>query len=444
MSPVHLRTRTAAVLSTALLAMPLGVTGAAASGKSSAAAAADDCGRRSFAAAIAPSGRLLWRTAMPATPDDFQASYRPAVGGSASYWPEDGFVHALRNSDGHQLWQYDYQDYELVGIWVTRGVVSVLLNRYSKGDVLVGLDAHSGVVRWRLTIPGGGLTFDAPAPTGDGGLAWLRRDGRLQVADLVTGKLRWSHTVSGKQTLHSPDNAFAAGEGRVYFAVSGLLTTYDARTGEHVWQVARDTTRVQLRLAGTRVLLTSHTTDRPTSLAGFDVADGTKVWAYRWSSQQDVLAVGADTVVVGTTLGPDEWAFAVSTGVQRWMVSDPLGYTGPMTIVGSDVVSIDGAESWSDTAALIDRDLATGTLRWSRPVTHDAAMAGALAVMGSSVMLVPDGESAGPNEPLYGFRLADGKAAWTVRSLRPLQDDPVVTSHAVYVSAADQTETCPF
>lgn len=441
---MRLRTRTAAVLSTALLALPLGVTSAAASGKSSAAAAADDCGRRSFAAAIAPSGRLLWRTAMPATPDDFQASYRPAVGPSASYWPEDGFVHALRNSDGRQLWQYAYHGYELIGVWVTRGVVSVLIDRYSKGDLLVGVDAHSGAVQWSRTIAGGGLTSDAPTPTGDGGLAWLRADGRLQVADLMTGKLRWSHAVSGKQSEHSPDNAFAAGEGRVYFAATGLLTAYDAKTGAQVWQVARDTTRVQLRIAGTRLLLTSHTTDRPTSLAGFDVADGTKVWAYRWSDDESILAAGADTVVVGTTLGQVEWAFALSTGVQRWMATDPLGYTGPMTIVGSDVVSINGAKSWSDTSALIDRDVATGTLRWSRPVTHDAAMAGALAAVGSAVMLVPDGESAGPNEPLYGFRLADGKAIWTIRSLRPLQDDPVVTSHAVYVSAADQTETCPY
>jgi outer membrane protein assembly factor BamB len=102
-------------------------------------------------------------------------------------------VHGLRLADGHQLWSWAGGQ-AVYGMWPWHGTVTVLTGQVSTHARLTGLDAVTGRVVWTVRLPRQGLDGNLAA-SADGGLAMTGADGRAQVVDLGTGRVRW-HVVT--------------------------------------------------------------------------------------------------------------------------------------------------------------------------------------------------------------------------------------------------------
>ncbi|MDX6256508.1 MAG: hypothetical protein QOJ11_2842 [Frankiales bacterium] len=442
MAPYALmRRRALAVLAGSTLALS-GST-AAMAGPTVSRTAAVACVRHAMAAAVGLNGKFVWRTALAATATEFQTSFTPAVGATIGYWPEDGVVHALRLKDGHQLWQVR-QGYSLNGVWLNHGVVSVLTDDFGGGGLLTGLNAATGKLKWRLKIPGKGLTIDGPSATADGGLAWVRADGQLQVIDLVTGKVRWSARQGSAAQIAAQFPQIQVLGKRVYYLSGGRMSAYDDRKGTVAWSVHGAPVHGRLVVAGGRLLVDGGWAGAPYGLGSVDPARGTTRWIYDNGAALEVLAAGSGRIAVepaSPQAAPHEWMLDATTGLVAWQ-TDTAVHNHSILIRPHDTVALEGNGDYDRPALLVDRSLVDGHVLWQTTVHHAAATSQSLVVAGSAVIVNPDGEFAHPYNPLYAFSLATGHPVWSVGTLRTLQADPVVKPKLMYVTAADDASLC--
>jgi outer membrane protein assembly factor BamB len=431
--------RALAVLAGSTLGLT-GTTASLAAGPTHSAAVA--CVRHAFAVEVGLNGKVLWKTALAATTTEYQTSFDPAVGASVSYWPEDGVVHALRNRDGKELWHYQ-QGLSLDGLWLNSGIVSVLTDDFGGGGVLSGVVAATGKVTWRVKIPGQGLTIDGPRATADGGLEWVRADGKLQVIDLVTGKARFSVREGTAAQIGQQFPQTAAWGGRIFYFAGGRLSAYDDKTGAVAWSIHGVPVHAGLAVAGGQVLLNGDWPGAPFAIGAIAPATGVKVWQFNPGAELALLASGSGRIAVGTDASkePHEYVLDEHTGVVDWQTDTQIFGT-PVVIRAHDTISVEGNGDYDRPALLVDRNLTDGTVIWQLTVHHQPATAQQLTVAGPVVVLDPDPEFAHPNNPLYAYSLANGHLAWTLASLRPLQATPVVLGKAILVSSADDADLC--
>lgn len=422
----------------------LGLAGtASASASTPGAVPAAACTRHAMAAAVSASGKFAWRVALPATDSELQTSSKPAIGATIGYWPEDGIVHALRLKDGKELWHLT-QGLSNNGVWLNHGVVSVLTDDFGGGGLLTGLKAATGKVLWKDKLPGKGLTIDGPRTTGDGGLAWVRADGVLQVIDLVTGKARFSVREGTAAQIGVQFPQMQVVGGRVYYLAGGRMTAYDDRTGAVIWSRHGAPVHTTMSRVAGQLLLNGGVAATPFALTAVNLTDGAPLWSYDAGQTVDILGGGAGHVA----LVPDdpaaahhEWMLDAVTGTLAWTAD--VQVTGQAIAFRSlDTVTVEGNGDYDKPALLVDRRLADGSVIWQRPVTHAAATAAALVLDFGLVIISPTGEFAHPYNPLYAYRLADGHPAWSIGTLRPLQDAPVLLRTRMYVSAADDASLC--
>jgi outer membrane protein assembly factor BamB len=175
-----------------------------------------------------------------------------------------------------------------------------------------------------------------------------------------------------------------------------------------------------------------------------NLTDGAPLWSYDPGSPADVLGGGGGHVA----LVPDdpaaphhEWMLVAATGVLAWTAD--VQVTGrAIAFRAHDTVAVEGNGDYDKPALLVDRRLTDGGVIWQTKVTHAAATADSLALNFGLVILSPTGEFAHPYNPLYAYRLTDGKAAWSIGTLRPLQDLPALLRTRMYVSTADDANLC--
>jgi outer membrane protein assembly factor BamB len=396
-----------------------------------------------MAAAIGATGKLVWRVALPATDSELQTASTPAIGATIGYWPEDGIVHALRLKDGKELWHLA-QGLSNNGLWLNHGVVSVLTDDFGGGGLLTGVDAATGKAKWKVVLPGKGLTIDGPRVTGDGGLAWVRNDGVLQVIDLTTGKPRFSVREGTAAQIGVQFPQLQVVGGRVYYLAAGRMTSYDDRTGAVVWSRHGAPVHTTMSLVAGQLLLNGGVAATPFAISAVNLTDGAPLWSYDAGQTVDILGGGAGHLA----LVPDdpaavhhEWVLDALSGALAW--SADVQVSGQAIAFRShDVVSVEGNGDYDRPAMLVDRRVTDGSVIWQTPVTHAAATAATLTLTFGVVVISPSGEFAHPYNPLYAYRLTNGKAAWSIGTLRPLQDAPVLLKTRMYVSAADDANLC--
>jgi outer membrane protein assembly factor BamB len=416
---------------------------AAASGQPAARTTAAACVRHAFAAELALNGKAIWRTAMAATTEELQTSFTPAVGATVGYWPEDGIVHALRLKDGKELWHFK-QGFSLNGVWLNHGVVAVLTDDFGGNGQLTGLNATTGKAVWRVTIPGKGLTIGGPVATADGGLAWVRADGQLQVVDLTSGKVRWSQRQGTPTQIGAQFPQLETLGAQVFYLAAGRLSAYNDKTGAVAWSEHKMPVHTSLDVAAGDLLLNGGWPSAPFAIGAVDPVHGATSWTYASPVALTLLAGGSGRIAVAAETGPlplHEFMLDAQTGLVDWQTDTQL-LGNPVLIRTLDTVSVEGDGDYDKPALLVDRSLADGHVLWQTTLHHQAATAQSLTLVGSSVMINPDAEFANPDNPLYGFSAANGHAAWTNATLLPLQADPVLTKKTMLVSAADDPDSC--
>ena len=266
----------------------------------------------------------------------------------------------------------------------------------------------------------------------------------LQVIDLTTGKARFSVREGRAAQIGVQFPQMQVVGGRVYYLAGGRMTSYDDRTGAVVWSRHGAPVHTTMTLVAGQLLLNGGVAATPFAITAVNLTDGAPLWSYDAGQTVDVLGGGAGHVA----LVPDDPASVHHV----WMldaVTGALVWTADVQITGQaigfrahDTVAVEGNGDYDKPALLVDRRLSDGSVIWQTPVTHAAATAQSLTLTFGVVIISPTGEFAHPYNPLSAYRLTDGHPAWSIATLRPLQDAPVLLKTRMYVSAADDANLC--
>ena len=275
-------------------------------------------------------------------------------------------MHALRLSNGQAVWSWDGGQ-SVYGTWISGDILAVLTDQVSNHASLTGLDAMTGAIRWQLKIPGGGL-IGTQAATADGGLAWLRADGRLQVINLASGKVRWS-VSAGNEAIP------VATDGLVFAGQNGIVSGYDDRTGQRSRKISGLPQVPVLQTVAGLVLVTSGLMggDNPTVLTAIDPLSGRVAWRFDPGAPVTVLTAGPVGLAVDTGVSRDFYLLAPRTGHVLWR-QETFVASIPV-VLDHNVVSIEGGVSGYPVLRLVDRNAENGRPRWQlRLHTTDAAL----------------------------------------------------------------------
>ena len=261
------------------------------------------CGpaRRAWAAAVTGTGKVAWQVRLPTDPTQSGVALRPLVTGGEAVFAEFNGVYALRSRDGHELWRRTFPAPKadpyagmVYGLWRWRGTVVVLVGQVSPASRLVSLNAATGAVRWTLPLSRQGVTGNLTL-TADGGLAMIRGYGTLSVADLTTGRLRWSRTAG-----HSP-GPVAVGT-VVAGAWNGRAVGYNDRTGAVLWTERGLPAEPALAAADGLVLVQSDVTggSSPTAVTALAPRTGRVAWRFDPGVAVDILGAGPAGIVMSS------------------------------------------------------------------------------------------------------------------------------------------------
>jgi len=260
-------------------------------------------------------GRTLWRTEVGDT-----QSGPVADGGSVYVGSDQGVLSRADRASGKVTWRFPAGNSILTPAAVGGGLVYV----ESTDDNVYGIEARSGVLRWKFERPDGSLGYSAPVYTPSA--VYVCGERTLYALDPATGQQRWTGFVGGK-SASTP----ALGAGRAYVGADSPngLSAFDLESGERRW-----------------------------SFAGAGAGAGAQA---PWFGQP-VYAEG--TVYVGTS---DRWVYAVdaATGKEKWR-SRLLGgtLTRPALDEKAGVLYV-ASITFRDNPTLWALDSATGKPLWN-------------------------------------------------------------------------------
>lgn len=187
------------------------------------------------------NGELLWQVRLSG---EVLSSPRAAAG-KVLVRTLDGKLFALSVENGRTLWVHS-DTIPPLSLYGTSAPLlhgdSTVLAGFDSGR-LVNIELDSGLPIWEIEVatPSGDselermIDIDAELTLAGNFLLSAGYQGRLIMADLLTGQVAWGHVVS---TFHGAAFDAGAGEsGQVYVAdEKGRLTALDATTGEPVWE----------------------------------------------------------------------------------------------------------------------------------------------------------------------------------------------------------------
>ena len=260
---------------------------------------------------------------------------------------------------------------------------------------------------------------------GDGGSLFVAlADGTVHGVDAATGLERWKEPLEvGGATVD-----LVASAGRLFFARdrSRLVYAVDAADGVEIWRklvpldAAEDSPR--LSLAGSSVLVGLGT--GVTSLA---VTSGAERWVVPDIARLLVDSISTEGSLVAT--GDGRWVYGLdgSTGDSLWELGPPNLTDGAASITVQQIEVQSGFGSTFDSRVvvltgaqdLLMLDGKTGVVRWTAPITGSpAATADAVYV-------------AGVDGYLQALDSGDGTTLWTNNEVMP-SHIPVVANGMIY------------
>ncbi len=381
------------------------------------------------------SGKLRWQLGVP-VPGDTTGPVGPVRSGGTEYVAVGRILHAVRISDGVELWSHRYDD-DAYGLWLGGGTLSLLYGQVSTHARLVGLDPVSGSTRWTVAIPGTGL-FANQAPTNDGGLAWIREDGSLQVVDLSTGHVRWSHHLG-----LSPGLGVAGAV--VVYAVHGRLLGYDTSSGALRWSAEVGAGHTVVSMAGDLAVTSPNGEGQgiPSSDVAVDTATGRVVWTFDRKHLASMVASGGGLVFLAT-YNPDRRLYAVDarSGALHWQVTTFVANDTVGIVAGPDLLLVEGGGIDFPGTRVVDRALADGHIRWQRSVSGSAVLGRPLTVVADEVVvqLLP-ATSTKPSQ-LTALAVADGTRRWSADVPMFAGSAPLVEADGALVAAEDPAYGC--
>jgi len=392
--------------------------------------------RHAWATEISTDGHVRWQVRLPTFGSNSVSQLPPVVTGGLALFAQDGVVHMLRLADGHELWSWAGGQ-TVYGMWPWRGTVAVLTDQVSTHARLTGLDAATGRVRWTVRLPAQGLYGDL-APTADGGLAMIGGNGRVQVADLGTGRVRWAQPAGRSRGPAAIGGTVIAGAG-------GRLTGYDDRNGRVRWTLSGAPSDPVLQGAAGLMLVTSGAEGpgEPTALTAVSPATGRVAWRFDAGTPVTVLGAGRAGLAVTTYADRRLYLIDPATGRVRWHATTFIAQDSGPLVTATDVYLLEGGATDYPAPRITDRVAANGALRWVR--TLAAQPFGPQPVLGIGIRAIVQTSSDRPGgtAPLLAFHAGSGQPDWRVDLPTLVQVPPVAVPGGVLVQAADPGYACP-
>ena len=313
---------------------------------------------------------------------------------------EDGRFHAVRTSDGREVWTWAGTN-RLDGRAVVTGDRVYFLDGKTN---LVALDRADGSLRWLVPLhdePMAGHpapdnpTFNHRTATPllhDGVLYCGSSDGGLYAIEAASGKKLWRHDakapVFSGVALHGSDTL-------LFGTMDGSVVLLDRRTRRETLRVKTGGGVVTTPLvAGDKVIVGS----RDYQLYGFNLADGTLAWKFSywfsWIESTPILHDGL--VYVGASDYSRITALDPATGRARWSTpvhgmnwGTPL-VTADRVFTGTAAQNIPGT-AIAHTGGILALDRVTGAVLWRRPAAPApdngfGGYAGTLALAGHKII----------------------------------------------------------
>jgi outer membrane protein assembly factor BamB len=183
----------------------------------------------------AATGEERWR--FTAAENSLHAS--PAYANGIVYvgsW--DGRLYAVDAATGAERWRVE----ALGPIWAAPVVVDDLVLVASQGDVsrdlaarVMAVDASTGAKRWDRAIEMMDFSDNDSTMAVVGGVAYLKKGGRLYAIDAATGDERWTAEATGLSGKVAVGGRLICVPGDRFGTI--VLLAFDAGTGEQRWQV---------------------------------------------------------------------------------------------------------------------------------------------------------------------------------------------------------------
>jgi outer membrane protein assembly factor BamB len=279
--------------------------------------------RRAAVIAYDGAGQQRWSVPLPVG-SQLDSNVGPLVDGDTVYSTEGDELRSLDAGDGSQRWRLALGG-SVYDASVRDGVVVVRVGPLDAGHVL-GVEAATGRELWRFTPPRGAWLSWQQLPTDDGGVVVTGERGALVVLERRDGTVRWSRPAGERAT----PRVFAVAGDRVLWIDRGALESLDAATGELLWRaegvVRPGEFSAELTITGDVVIVALGVDPAYRPVTAYDLATGQERWRLRPSAEAAVVGAGPAGVAVVTSTARQRWGSLelvhAATGTVRW--SQPL------------------------------------------------------------------------------------------------------------------------
>ena len=333
-----------------------------------------------------PGLDLVWKQKLGNLVDSSPA----VVDGVVYVGSSDGFVHALRASDGQALWKYETDGAVTSSPAVAGGLVYV----GSVDRCIYALRAEDGSPAWVHRT--GGPVVSSPA-VADGLVTCGSMDGNLYALDATSGAERW--------TARSPmwiSSSPAVADGHVFVALSdernipaqGRIRAFRAADGKMIWEYA-------MALAADR---------------------GGRVWTSP-AVDQGVLYIGGQDNIMH--------AIDATNGARRWMFK--CGDKQPMWMISSSAAVLEGVAYFGCFDTLLYA-VGAGEPRWKCPLNNivdsSPAIAGRTLYVGSA------------DHHVYAVNIDSGEPVARFETGGIVVSSPAVSDERVFIGSSDGNLYC--
>lgn len=318
----------------------------------------------------------------------------------------------------------------------------------------IALDAATGEIRWRRTLPGGHVDVARAVKIASdraiiSGISFTAVVGttRTTALDLTTGLPMWEARAPGgsrPELAVGGSTAFVGGEG----GAGGFVLAYDTASGAELWRSTRAEQSVALATSGGRVFAatTSGGLENDAVAVALDGATGAELWSTRYTRPGHQLTAGLTVsqdgervLLAGSTEDGPRHVFVrshdASSGVPGWTAI--ASATNPHSDVATSIAASGGqifvgASSWGgrslEDESVLALDANGGGLDWRTRYDgpgnygYEAAGASALSHSENTLFVAGPGTDGGVRWTTVAYEAETGASRWTATQAGPVDD----------------------